>query len=278
MVTNKRHRRSLAAVSLALGTVACAGPNLALKEAQEAYDQARTDPQVASLAPEVMREAEQSLRRAEEIEEQDEVEHLAYMAKQQVAIARAEAQERAAEAEVQQSLERQDEIVTQALADEAATAQLQAQQLEEETLALEQELAALKAEKTERGYVLTLGDVLFEVDRSSLKPGAQRNLYQLVTFLKQHPEQKISIEGHTDSTASDSYNLKLSERRARAVADFLVQNAIGPDRIMTQGYGEAYPKTSNDTVAGRQENRRVEIVFAGEESYPGDQALQSPRR
>ncbi|MGH8579424.1 MAG: OmpA family protein, partial [Gammaproteobacteria bacterium] len=118
------------------------------------------------------------------------------------------------------------------------------------------------AEKTERGYVLTLGDVLFEVDRSSLKPGAQRNLDQLVTFLKEHPEQKISIEGHTDSTASDSYNLKLSERRARAVAAFLVQNAISPERIRTLGYGEAYPKASNDTVAGRQENRRVEIVFA----------------
>ncbi|MGH8613953.1 MAG: OmpA family protein [Gammaproteobacteria bacterium] len=262
MVIKKRHRRSLAAVSLALGTAACAGPNLALKEAQDAYDQARSDPQVASLAPEVMHEAEQSLRRAEEIEEeQDEVEHLAYMAKQQVAIARAEAQGRAAKAEVQQSLERQDEIVTEALADEAATAQLQAHQLEQETRALEQELAALKAEKTERGYVLTLGDVLFEVDRSSLKPGAQRNLYQLVTFLKEHPQQKISIEGHTDSTASDAYNLDLSERRARAVAAFLVQNGVVLERIMIQGYGESYPKASNDTVAGRQENRRVEIVF-----------------
>lgn len=268
MVINERHRHSLAAVSLALATAACAGQNQALKEAQGAYDQARIDPQVASLAPEVMHEAEQSLRRAEESENQDEVEHLAYMAKQQIAIAHAEAQGRAAEAEVQQSLERQDEIVTQTLADEAATAQLQAQQLEEETLALEQELAALKAEKTERGYVLTLGDVLFEVDRSSLKPGAQRNLYQLVTFLKEHPEQKISIEGHTDSTASDSYNLKLSERRARAVAVFLVQNAIGPERIVTRGYGEAYPKASNDTVAGRQENRRVEIVFAEKDKPP----------
>ena len=126
---------------------------------------------------------------------------------------------------------------------------------------LEQELAKLKAEETERGLVLTLGDVLFESNMSDLKAEALHDLYVLVTFLKEHPDRNILIEGHTDSVGAESYNLELSQRRAAAVRHFLVRNGIDPERITARGYGQAHPVASNATKVGRQENRRVEVVI-----------------
>jgi len=126
---------------------------------------------------------------------------------------------------------------------------------------LEQELAKLKAEETERGLVLTLGDVLFESNRSDLKAESLHDLYVLVTFLKEHPNRNILIEGHTDSVGTEGYNLELSEQRVAAVRDFLVRNGIDLERISERGYGQAYPVASNATKSGRQENRRVEVVI-----------------
>jgi outer membrane protein OmpA-like peptidoglycan-associated protein len=129
---------------------------------------------------------------------------------------------------------------------------------------LEQELAALKAQarETERGPVLTLGDVLFEFNRADLKSGAMQKLYPLVAFLQENPTRSVVIEGHTDNIGSDSYNFELSQRRAEAVRAFLLQNGIRAERITAQGRGESYPVAANDTEAGRQQNRRVEIVIS----------------
>jgi OmpA-OmpF porin, OOP family len=126
---------------------------------------------------------------------------------------------------------------------------------------MEQELAELKAEKTERGLVLTLGDVLFESSKSDLKAEALDDLYVLVTFLKEHPDRNLLIEGHTDSVGVESHNIELSQKRAAAVREFLVRNGIDLERISEHGYGQAYPVASNATNSGRQENRRVEIVI-----------------
>jgi outer membrane protein OmpA-like peptidoglycan-associated protein len=129
---------------------------------------------------------------------------------------------------------------------------------------LEQELAALKAQarETERGPVLTLGDVLFEFNRADLKSGAMQKLYPLVAFLQENPTRSVVIEGHTDNIGSDSYNFELSQRRAEAVRAFLLQNGIRAERITAQGRGESYPVAANDTEAGRQQNRRVGIVIS----------------
>jgi len=129
---------------------------------------------------------------------------------------------------------------------------------------LEQELAELKAKETERGLVLTLGDVLFESNEADLKADALHDLYVLVTFLKEHPDCNILIEGHTDSIGAEAYNLELSQRRAAAVRHFLVRNGIDPARITARGYGQAHPVASNATDVGRQENRRVEVVILRE--------------
>jgi len=243
---------------LALGLVtlcaACAGPNLALQEAQQDVAAARQDPEVVRHASVALHEAEGALEKAIQAEEEKQIEHHAYIASQRVGIARAEAERKMAEARAERLLKEREQVMLEARTRQVKEATARAQ-------ALEEELAALQANKTERGFVLTLGDVLFETDGAILKSGAQQNLYRLVKVLQEHPDQSVVIEGHTDSRGSDAYNADLSQRRARAVQNFLLSNGIGAERVVARGYGEAYPVASNETIAGRQQNRRVEIVI-----------------
>jgi outer membrane protein OmpA-like peptidoglycan-associated protein len=129
---------------------------------------------------------------------------------------------------------------------------------------LERQVSDLQAEETERGLVLTLGSVLFETNKASLQAGAQRTVQKVADFLNQYPERNILIEGFTDSQGSDTYNKKLSEDRAQAVRDELLKNGVDAERIDVLGYGEEFPVASNDNAAGRQQNRRVEIVISKE--------------
>jgi outer membrane protein OmpA-like peptidoglycan-associated protein len=122
-------------------------------------------------------------------------------------------------------------------------------------------LADLETKRTERGLVVTLGDVLFETDRAELKPGSERTLDELVAALRESPNASVAIEGHTDSTASHAYNQSLSERRAAAVRAYLVAKGIDGTRISARGLGEEFPVASNADAAGRQQNRRVELVI-----------------
>jgi outer membrane protein OmpA-like peptidoglycan-associated protein len=226
---------------------------IARERAQEkvAEAQARllSEQREAALLEARTREAEQARQKAR-------------MSAQEAEQARQAAQARAREAEArarEMELARQQAAARMRAAEQA---QQKAQDAIAESKQLEEQLAELKAKQTERGFELTLQDVLFELDRANLKPGAMRSLTALIEFLRQNPDQRIAIEGHTDSLGSDSYNLELSERRADAVRDFLERNRISPDRIATQGLGEAYPIASNETQAGRQQNRRVEIIIS----------------
>jgi OmpA-OmpF porin, OOP family len=126
---------------------------------------------------------------------------------------------------------------------------------------LEQELADLKAKKTDRGLVLTLGDVLFDTGRATLKPGAYATIDRLAVALKEAPARKVLIEGHTDSVGSDEYNQRLSENRAQSVQAALLERGVMGNQITTMGKGESTPISSNDDASGRQQNRRVEMVF-----------------
>ncbi len=121
----------------------------------------------------------------------------------------------------------------------------------------------MKAKQTERGIVLTLGDVLFDSGRADMKAGALRTLEQLAAFLKENPERDVVIEGHTDSVGSVEFNQALSERRALTVKDALVERGIAASRVTAVGFGPTKPLVGNDTPAGRQQNRRVEIVLPG---------------
>lgn len=132
----------------------------------------------------------------------------------------------------------------------------------EEAARMRAELEALQAKQTDRCIVLTLGDVLFATGQAALQPGAMRVVDQLGTFMGKYPDARIKVEGHTDSMGSDSYNLDLSQRRADAVRAAVTSRGVDGNRIVARGMGESLPVASNDIPAGRQQNRRVEIVFA----------------
>lgn len=135
---------------------------------------------------------------------------------------------------------------------------------------LRHRIKALEAEITDRGLVLTLGDLLFATDRATLEPGADRHLDRLVGFLERYPQRRVEIEGHTDNVGANQYNLGLSQRRAESVLNYLTQRGIDSNRLSALGLGQERPIASNDTAAGRQQNRRVEIIIENPESLASE--------
>lgn len=126
---------------------------------------------------------------------------------------------------------------------------------------LQRQIDELQAEVTDRGLVLTLGDVLFTTGSAELQGGASNRLNKLVTFLNEYPERLVLIEGHTDSMGTSEYNQGLSQRRSESVKYYLTQQGIATQRLSTSGMGEDQPVASNDSAAGRLQNRRVEIII-----------------
>jgi outer membrane protein OmpA-like peptidoglycan-associated protein len=145
---------------------------------------------------------------------------------------------------------------------EANAARQQAALAKQQADELRQQVDELNARETERGLVVTLGDVLFETAKADLKGGSANNLGKLAAFLVKYPDRGIVIEGHTDNVGNDDYNLGLSQRRAESVRSFLVAQGVAANRISASGKGESSPVSSNDTSTGRQQNRRVEVIIA----------------
>ncbi len=143
-------------------------------------------------------------------------------------------------------------------ADSANLAAAGARQQAEE---LQQRIDALQARSTDRGLVVTLGDVLFSSGGAALKEGSSGNLNRLVAFLDQYPERTATIEGYTDSRGSDEHNQALSQRRADAVKSYLIEQGVGSDRLTASGKGDSLPIAGNDSASGRQQNRRVEVII-----------------
>ena len=265
-----------------------------LEEARMAVSEAERDPMAGEVAGEELQAARQALSRAEEgvVEREDvvDIRHDAYLALRHAEIVGERVGEARLRDEIKRSEAQRNQVLlaareytadralaqadrAMALADaRAREAELRADEAEQATALaaasiaenqrLREELAGLEAEQTARGLVLTLGDVLFDTDRTELKPGASRTMDRLAQFLQDNPERELWIEGHTDSRGTDAYNLDLSEQRADAVRDALVVRGIDSDRLNAVGVGEDYPVATNDTVAGRQENRRVEVVIS----------------
>jgi len=332
MKKNRYLPLSLIAAAMLAGCSTMPSQNTALEEARSVYSSARTNPQVTTLAPLELQKAGESLNKADAaLSKGDDaaVNQLAYLTKQQVAIAQETAKRKAAEQAIVSASAQRDQVrlaartaeadaarrqvamsqaevdearrqaaiaqqtadqqaaalaaanaqaqrdealiaARQAEADEARRqAELARQSAEQQAAAYqariaeqEQQLKELDAKQTPRGMVITLGDVLFAVNKAQLSAGGVRNVQKLADFLNQYPQRKVLIEGHTDSTGSRSINQPLSERRADAVRSALVGMGIGGDRIETRGYAETYPVASNNTAAGRQLNRRVEIILS----------------
>ena len=147
----------------------------------------------------------------------------------------------------------------------AAEAEAYAARMASRAEELEGEVQDLTTQQTDRGLVLTLGNILFEFDKATIKAGADRTLERVAEFLNEYPKRKVRVEGFTDNVGSDDYNLDLSERRARSIKQRLIDDGVDASRISTRGYGEDHPVASNDSEAGRLQNRRVEIIIAEEE-------------
>ena len=252
--------RGALALGVAMGLAGCAAtPPPALEQARSEYRDAAQDPHVSRYAPVALHDAENALQKAEQAlqRDQDRVPHLAYLARQRVEIARAHAQKAMAIQRMDELAQQREQVLLDARGQEAQQARQRSQQLE-------RELQELKARETERGTEVTLRDVLFATDRAELKSGAMMNLQPLVDYLKANPQRDLLIEGHTDSVGPEQYNLELSRSRASAVRDFFLAQGIPSERMTIQGYGERYPVAPNDNEAGRQQNRRVNLVILKE--------------
>jgi OOP family OmpA-OmpF porin len=153
-------------------------------------------------------------------------------------------------------------------------AQAQAREAERsraELALLMKEMSELQGQLTDRGIVLTIGDVLFATGKSELNASAQRSMNKLAEFLQNNQNRNLLVEGHTDSVGNDAYNQGLSEQRAASVKSSLVARGAAADRIVTVGYGKKYPLASNDVEAGKQQNRRVEAIILNEGVMPESQ-------
>lgn len=237
-----------------------------LEAAQAAYQQVKEDADVLRSAPKDLIRAGESLAKAERLSSYwgsaDDVVHYAYLSQQYSAIAGQKSnlnlnQERAAKLEL-------DRQRLQLALREAKLLSIQ-----DQNSWLEEQMISLATAQSERGLVMTLGDVLFDAGQSELNVSANRTVLKLVQFLQLNPRRVVRIEGYTDSRGDAQENLELSRTRAQALADALIDLGVDAKRIEVQGHGESFPVTENASAKGRAQNRRVEIVFSDEQGQLG---------
>ena len=238
----------------------------ALQAAHTAFQQVKEDADVLRSAPKDLIRAGESLAKADRLSSYwgsaDDVSHYAYLSQQYSAIAKQKSalnlnQERAVKLE----LERQRL--------QLALREAKLLSVQDQSNWLEEQMVSLATIQSERGLVMTLGDVLFDTGEAELKSSANRTVLKIVQFLQLNPKRVVRIEGYTDSTGGKQENRKLSRDRAQAVADMLMDLGIDDKRIQVEGYGDEYPVDANASERGRAQNRRVEIVFSDEKGQLG---------
>lgn len=269
--------------------------NASLEAARAAISAGQSDTLLQRHAQPELRQAVAALARADAAhqarDDQADIEHLAYMAARQLTLAQETSAAREAESVVEKaSAERDalrlalrtaeaDAVRRQLAASEekgrtqgaalaqagrdAATQRSAIAQGDARVGDLEAELKQLNARQTERGIVVTLGDMLFESGQAQVLPAGMASVTGLADFMRRNPSRQAAVEGHTDSQGSTMANQALSERRAQAVQTLLVGMGIDATRLQVSGRGEAEPVASNASAAGRRSNRRVEIVLGG---------------
>jgi len=239
-------------LALSIGIVACANqPNQNLEEARSSFSALQSDARSSKVAALETQDASNMLDKANKayLNDADEetVDQLAYLTKRRIELAEQTIALRAAEEDLGKASAQRAEARL-----EARDAQIR--KLQED----------MQAKQTERGTLVTFGDVLFDLDKAELKPAGMRGIQKLAEFLNENPERKVVVEGYTDSTGSDSYNQQLSERRAQSVRRALTHAGVDPQRIQAVGYGEQYPVASNDSPSSRAMNRRVEVTISND--------------
>ncbi len=231
--------------------------------------QLQSDPQLATRAPVAIKEAEQAVVAAETpLEDPALGQHLVYVADRKVDIAAARAKSRWLEDQRDSLSEQREDARLDSRTREADAARMDAEQARFDTKAayaqsdeLQRQINDLNAKATERGLVVTLGDLLFSTGKSELKSNASEHLNKLAAFLEKYTDRNVVIEGHTDSVGGEANNYSLSQRRADAVKAYLLGKGISSGRIESSGKGEGIPVADNGSSSGRQQNRRVEVVI-----------------
>jgi len=257
-VTQKSDKNQI--VSTARQTVQFAEDARAMSAIRQAAEQIQKEKEAAAAAAAAKAKAEADARAAEEARRQAELtaaKEAQMKAEADAAAVRAKAEQdalRAKEAAAQAEAQRQQQ---QAEAARKAAADLRASLLQQFNRVLE-------TTDTPRGLVVNMADVLFATSKYDLRPEAREKLAKLSGIILAHPGLNLAVEGYTDSTGSDEFNQKLSEQRAGTVRDYLVSQGLGADTLTAQGFGKTNPVADNATAAGRQKNRRVEIIVSGE--------------
>lgn len=258
---NAKHLLLVSAISLALaGCAAKSSMPEGAADVRGKLTRLQADPQLNTRAPVALKAAEDAVIVAEQPRKDQDAEqalgqHLVVMADRKVEIATALAQTRFYEDQRKILSQQREGARLDSRTREADQAQRQNSQLQ-------QQIDELNAKQTERGLVMTLGDLLFATGRSELRAGTANNLGKLAIFLGQHPERQVLIEGHTDNVGSEEMNLSLSQRRADSVMHYLTNQGVSPSRLGASGKGESMPVAGNESASGRQMNRRVEIIIS----------------
>jgi outer membrane protein OmpA-like peptidoglycan-associated protein len=253
-------RRAAEAEARALAERRVAEERLAAQEAAaREREQARADLEARLAAERAAAEREAAARsQAERDRAASELEKT--RAELEASRKAAEDAQKAAEAE-RRRLEEQQKAQA-AHAAELARLQAEQQKTQEELRKTLSQLASVRQEA--RGLIVTLpGSIYFDVNKSDVKPAMRARLTEIAKALATVPNQRVLVEGHTDSDGTSEYNLKLSRLRADSVRSVLVAGGVSPDRIESQGYGETRPIATNATAAGKAQNRRVELVLEG---------------
>lgn len=248
---------------------ACAGREAsesALRDASSSVEKVKEDADVLRNAPKDVVRAGESLARAERLTSYwgtaGDVSHYAYLSQRYSQIA-VEHTRQALDQERLSKLQLERQRLQLALRESKL------QSVQQQGKWLEEQIVALASVDSDRGLVMTLGDVLFDTGEAQLKPSANRTVLKLVQFLQLNPRRIVRIEGYTDSTGDKAHNLALSKARAQSVADTLIDLGIDDSRVRVEGYGDEFPVEANASERGRAKNRRVEIVFSDNQGVLG---------
>jgi outer membrane protein OmpA-like peptidoglycan-associated protein len=232
-------------------------------QARSKLTQLQSHQDLATRAPVAIKDAEVAVSAAETPQTDEALgAHQVYIADRKVDTAWALAESRLAEDQRAALAADREGARLDARTREADAAKLAAASSAALSAELQRQIDELQAKETDRGLVLTLGDVLFESGKAQLKSGATGNLNTLVMFLNNYPNRTVLIEGYTDSVGSDDYNQGLSSRRAESVQAYLVGQGIDRGRLSASGLGESAPVADNESAMGRQLNRRVEVIIS----------------
>ena len=260
-----------------------------LDQARSDFVMANNTPNISSYAPMEFKQASDALNEANAAaaknDSLEKIDRLAYIAKQKIATAMEVARAKSAEARIAGAGKQRDALRLEARTNEADRARAEAEaakaaaaaamataanateraaNVEGRNAQLEAMMSELNAKQTERGTIITIGDVLFGTDQANLTPDGMATVKKLAMVMQQSPNRTVLVEGFTDSTGTVAHNQELSERRASSVASTLTAMGVPRDRVAMRGYGPSYPVAANDTANNRQMNRRVEIVLSNE--------------